>query len=668
MILRMESRVPVVVAAMLATCAAAADTVERRVLNNGNLVLEDIPEIPQELRRELYRWQEVRSAAMRAWSADGKSIYVSTGFGSVDSLHKIDMPLGARRQQTFYQEPVGQVRRRPGTEQLVFTRDAGGSEFSQIYLFEPQSGEAVMLTDGESRNGGIVWDRRGERFAFQSTRRNGALNDIWIASPDDPGQPEIVVEARRGHLWAPAEFSSNGSRLLALNYVSATDSRAAVVDLDAGAVTILAGGDGNQSVNQPVAFDDDGDGFWLITDQGGEFNQLAWQSLTPGAKPEIVTASIPWNIREVVISHDRKRMAFVANENGRSRVYLMDPATREHRVVDKIPTGLAYGLAFSPDDRRLGMTLNAAQSPSDVYVLKLGRDPLKFGRLVRWTESEVGGLDVSRFVVPELVEYPTFDGRQVPAWIHRPREGGPHPVIIRIHGGPEGQARPFFSSTYQLWVARLGAAVIQPNVRGSSGYGKTYVSLDDGFRREDAVRDIGALLDWIETQPDLDASRVVVYGGSYGGYMAVASAVHFSDRLRGVIDNVGISNFVSFLENTQDYRRDRRRKEYGDERDPQMRAYLERISPLNNVPRISVPMFIIQGENDPRVPVTEATQMVAALREQGQSVWYMNALNEGHGYRKRENRDIMQQAMVMFLEEHLAAAGRDSQPTAAPGR
>ena len=639
---------------LLASFTVAADDVERRVLNNGNLVLEDIPEIPQELRRELYRWQEVRAAAFRAWSADGKGMYVSTGFGSVDALHKIEMPLGARKQRTFYQEPVGQVSRRPGAEELLFTRDAGGSEFAQIFMFDPQTGEASMLTDGESRNGGMIWDRRGSRFAFQSTRRNGAANDIWIVNPEEAGQPELVVEATSGFLWIPAEFSASGSQLLALNYVSVSDSRAAVVDLDTGVVTTLAGGADNKSVNQPIAFDDEGDGFWLITDQGSEFNQLAWQSLTPGSQPEVVTSSIPWNISNVVISHDRKRMAFVANENGNSRVYLMDPATREFRVVDKIPTGLAYGLQFSPDDTQLAMTLNVARAPSDAYVLKLGREPLKFRRLVRWTDSEVGGLDASQFVVPELVHYPTFDGRDVPAWIHRPRGEGPHPVIIRIHGGPEGQARPVFSATYQLWVARLGAAVIQPNVRGSTGYGKSYVELDNGFLRENSVRDIGALLDWIETQPDLDASRIVVYGGSYGGYMALASAVHFSDRIKAVIDNVGISNFVSFLENTQDYRRDRRRHEYGDERDPEMRAHLERISPLNNVSRIAVPMFIIQGQNDPRVPVTEATQMVAALRDNGQTVWYMNALNEGHGYRKRENRDIMQQGMIMFLEEHLA--------------
>ena len=643
---------------LLASFASLADEPERRVLNNGNLVLEDIPEIPQEIRYELFRWQDVRAAAFRAWSADSKSIYVSTGFGSVDSLHKIEMPLGARRQQTFYREPISEISRRPGAQELIFTRDAGGSEFAQIFSFDPEIGEATMLTDGESRNGDTVWDRRGLRFAYQSTRRDGAANDIWVMNSDESGRAEIVVEANNGFPWTPAEFSREGSRLLVENYVSISDSRAAVVDLDSGTLTMLAGGDSNKSVNSPIAFDDDGGGYWLLTDQGSEFSQLAWQSLEAGSQPEVVTAAIPWDVTSVAISHDRKRMAFVTNENGNARLHLMDPATREYRVVDKIPTGLAYGLRFSPDDRNLGMTLNTAQAPSDAYVLRLGRDPLKFGRLVRWTESEVGGLDARQFVVPDLIHYPTFDDREIPAWVHRPRGAGPHPVIIRIHGGPEGQARPSFSTTFQFWVASLGAAVIQPNVRGSSGFGKTYVGLDNGFQREESVRDIGALLDWIESQPDLDASRVVIYGGSYGGYMALASAVHYSDRLKAVIDNVGISNFVSFLENTQDYRRDRRRQEYGDERDPEMRAHLERISPLNNVSRISVPMLIIQGQNDPRVPVSEATQVVAALREGGQAVWYMNALNEGHGYRKRENRDIMQQVMMMFLQRHLADEGR----------
>jgi dipeptidyl aminopeptidase/acylaminoacyl peptidase len=278
--------------------------------------------------------------------------------------------------------------------------------------------------------------------------------------------------------------------------------------------------------------------------------------------------------------------------------------------------------------------------------------------LTRWTYSEVGGLDTSLFIEPELVAYPTFDSGQggpdaIPAWVYKPAGKGPWPVIISIHGGPESQARPAFASTYQLWLSKLGAAVIVPNVRGSSGYGKHFLSLDNGFKREDSVKDIGALLDWIATQPDLDEDRVAVFGGSYGGYMVLASGVHYSDRLKAAVDIVGISNFVTFLENTQDYRRDLRRAEYGDERDPDMRAHLEKISPLNSVDRITVPMMVVQGENDPRVPVTEAIQVVEALRANGQPVWYMNALNEGHGYRKKENRDIYQQATTMFFQKYL---------------
>ena len=446
--------------------------------------------------------------------------------------------------------------------------------------------------------------------------------------------------------------------MLVTNYVSITDSRVNLLDLDTGEVTLLAGGADNPSVNQPLAFDDDNDGFWFVTDRGGEFNVLAWQSMEEGAEPEYITADIPWNVEGGAISDDRRRAAFTVNEGGRSALYLMDPRSREYRRVDSIPVGLVGGLEFSPDGRSLALTINTANSPSDSFVLSLGRKALDYGELERWTYSEVGGLDTTAFRQPELIEFATFDevdgiARKIPAWLYKPAGPGPHPVVISIHGGPEGQARPAFSSTYQLWLEKLGVAVLVPNVRGSSGYGKTYVKLDNGFKREDSVKDIGALLDWIDTQPELDQDRVAVFGGSYGGYMVLASAVHFSDRLKAAVDIVGISSFVTFLENTQDYRRDLRRVEYGDERDPEMRAHLEKISPVNNVEQIKIPMFVVQGENDPRVPVTEAIQMVAALREQGETVWYMNALNEGHGYRKKENRDIYQQATVLFLQTHL---------------
>ena len=636
---------------------AVAD-VQVRTKFDGKLVMEGVPEIPRELLVSLMRYQNIRAAVFRAWTPDSDGIYVSTGFGNVDSIHRVDQPDGARQQLTFYNERVAGILGRPGGRELLFTRDTGGSEFAQIFEFDPESGETVMLTDGKSRNTAAVWDRSGSRIAYRSTRRDGVFNDIWIMNPPDPESASIALESVDGSRWSPIEFSASGSKLLLHKYTSVTDSRAYLLDLDSGATILLAGHENEASTNLPVAIDDEKDGFWFITNQGGEFNRLAWQAMTPDAVPEFVTAGIPWGVSSAVFSNNRRRAAFVTNENGMSRVYLMDPATRHYQPVENIPTGVAFGLRFSPDGQRLGMTLSSPQSPSDAFALDLGHGPLDYGSLTRWTRSEMGGLDSSAMSAPELVHYPTFDEvdgapRRVPAWVYKPTGKGPFPVIVAIHGGPEAQARPTFNNTYQMWVNKLGVAVIRPNVRGSAGYGKSYVSLDNGYMREDSVRDIGALLDWIDTQADLDAGRVGLYGASYGGYMVLASAVHFGDRLKAAVDSVGISNFVTFLETTQDYRRDQRRAEYGDERDPEMRAHLEKISPLNNVDRINLPIFVVQGQNDPRVPVTESKQMVAALRAAGNTVWYMNALNEGHGYKRSENRDVFQQAMMLFFREHL---------------
>ena len=640
---------------LCASVAFAAD-VSRSTANNGNLIMEDVPAIPADIVAGLNRYQNVRSASFRGWVNDGPGIYVSTRFAEVTQLHRVDMPGGARRQLTFYKEPLGGISSQPNGSDLIISRDTGGSEFTQIFLFDPASGNETMLSDGESRNGAVTWDRDGRRIAYRSTRRNGASNDLWLMDPRDPDKAEIILESPDGTTWWAEEFSASGSRLLVGNYVSIADSRVHLLDLDTREHTLLAGGSG--SSNYPVAFDDDAHGFWLITSQDSEFERLGWQALEPGADVEIVTADIPWNISSAQISHDRHRIAFTVNENGRSSVYLLDTRTRKYQKVDNIPVGIAYRLSFSPNDDRLSITLNTPSTPSDTFVLALGEGPLAYGDLVRWTDSEVGGLETTSFRQPELISFETFDRvdgkpRQIPAWLYKPAGEGPFPVVVSIHGGPESQSRPTFSSTYQMWLKTLGVAIVVPNVRGSNGYGKTYLGLDNGFKREDSVRDIGALLDWIGTQPELDSERIAVFGGSYGGYMVLASAVHYSDRLKAAVEIVGISSFVTFLENTQDYRRDLRRVEYGDERDPEMRAHLQKISPLNNVDKIDVPLFVIQGENDPRVPVTESAQMVAALRKQGNTVWYMNALNEGHGYRKKENYDLYQQATVLFLRKNL---------------
>ncbi len=644
------------------TAWPVAAEVTRREANNGQVIIEDVPEIPAALGEQLKRYQNVRSASVIDWTSDGRQLYVNTRFAEVNQIHRVAVPGGARRQLTWFDEPVGEVVRQPGGERLALTRDTGGSEFSQIFLLDPESGENTLFSDGTSRNSQLVWSEDGARLAFQSTRRDGRANDVWVMHSGDPASARLAVKADDGAWWGPVAFERSGERLLIQQYVSINEARIYLLDFVSGKLTPLLPPAGEPAAEFAQAFGHDAKGrahgVYFLTDRGGEFNQLAYQSLAPGAAWRPLTADIAWSVTEFALSLDGRRGAFVSNEDGLSRLYLIDPAREAYRRVEGIPDGVIGGLHFNAAGDRLAFTLNNAQTPSDAYVLVLGAEPLASGAIERWTASEIGGLDPARFVLPELIHYPTFDTvdgrpRQIPAFVYRPPGPGPHPVIVSIHGGPEGQARPVFSSTYQLWLAELGAAVIVPNVRGSSGYGKTYVALDNGFKREDSVRDIGALLDWIATRDDLDAARVALYGGSYGGYMVLAGAVHYSDRLKAAVDIVGISHFVTFLENTQDYRRDLRRAEYGDERDPRMRAHLENISPLSNAEKIRIPLFVAQGHNDPRVPVSESEQLVAALRAGGVPVWYMKAMNEGHGFRKKENQDLFSEVTMLFWQANL---------------
>jgi dipeptidyl aminopeptidase/acylaminoacyl peptidase len=640
---------PVLLLSLFSTALLANE----RTLNNGNLILQDIPDIPLNVKDQYKQYQNVRSATFQSWSADGKEIFVQTRFGEVSQLHRVTHAGGARTQLTFHDEPLGAVTRDPKSDRISFTMDAGGSEFSQIFLLESGSGQSRMLTDGESRNHSVTWTPDGTSIAYTSTARNGRSNDIWMMEVDEPEPRRLVFQSPDGTSWGASDFSKDGSQLLLTNYVSVTDSRIHLKNLREGTTTLLKGGDESTTTNYAVGFDADAQGFYFVTDQDSEFLQLAWAPIDNPSNIKRITSGINWNIEDVILSDDKSRAAFVINAGGISELYLLDTKTLRFEPVTNIPIGVIGKAEFRHDGRALGLTINTPKTPSDTFVLALGTTPTSYGELTRWTFSEVGGLDTETFIEPTLVEFESFDGRSIPAFYYQPEGEGPFPVVVSIHGGPESQSRPRFSSTYQMWLKELGIAVLVPNVRGSNGYGREYVQLDNGMRREDSVRDIGALLDWIQTQPQLDENRVAVFGGSYGGYMVLASAVHFSDRLKAAVDIVGISNFVTFLENTQDYRRDLRRVEYGDERIPEMRAFLEKISPLNNISKIRVPLFVVQGQNDPRVPVTEAEQIVKALRQQDQTVWYMNALNEGHGYARKENSDIYRQATVLFLKQHL---------------
>ena len=634
--------------------------VQRWTANDGQLVLEDIPPIPDTVPAMLSRYQNIRSASFSSWSEDSKSIYIKTSLGPVTQLHRVDSPGGARYQVTFGEEPVGEVQFQPNGGLLALTLDEGGDEFDQVYLLNPDNGQMRLLSDGQALNNRMAWDRQGRNLAYRSTRRNGRSNDIWIQKTAGSSPASLLLPTEDGTLWKPVDFSRDGKTLLVQQFVSVADSRIYVMDLADGGLRMLAGDADNPSSNIATSFSRDDDSVFFVTNQHGGAAELAKASLDAGTPPVItfVPSAANWDITQFVLSPDRKRGAFVANEAGISRLYLFDPERLSYRRVDKVPLGLITDLNFSPNSKKLGMTLNSAQNPGEAFVLGLRRQSLSAGNLIRWTYSEVGGLKTSEFSEPVVFAFPsTVKGREdpiaVPAFAYLPRGKGPFPVIIHVHGGPENQYRPRFNSDFQMWIDQLGAAVIAPNVRGSLGYGSYYITMDDGYNREASVEDIGALLDWIAQQPQLDQDRVAIIGASYGGYVALASAVRYSDRLRAAVDRVGISNFVSFLENTQDYRRELRRVEYGDERDPEMRAFLERISPLNNVEKIKIPLFVQQGSNDPIVPKSESDQMVAALRQQGQTVWYMNALNEGHGYKRKENRDLFEQATFLFLQKYL---------------
>lgn len=623
-------------------------------------------------------YMHVRGALLQGWTEDGRGLYVLTRFGDTMQLHRVDAPGGARRQLTFLDEPVSEAHRRPGSRELVLAVDRGGSEFYQLYRFDAGRPAMRLLTDGASRNLLTRWDADGRRFAFTSTRRNGRSNDVWLAEleaesraaaqPDrapragelrqePPLAARMVVAAPDGAAWSGVDFHPDGSLLLVAQYVSVADSRIHLLDLATGELRLLVGAPSRPGSHADLAprFTPDGAGVLLVTDALGEFRQLARLDLETGDLVSL-TPQLSWDVEALETAERASIVAFVVNEGGVSSLWLLDPASGQHRRVEDVPEGIIEELAFTPDGSRLALTLNGPATPSDVFSLVISTSELTARGLTRWTFSEAGGLDPAGFVSPERVSIASFDGVPVPAFVYRPRRPGPHAVVVHLHGGPEAQERPLFNPAYQFWLAELGVAVVAPNVRGSSGYGKTYVKMDDRELREDAVKDVGAVLDWIDTQPDLDGRRVAVAGGSYGGYLALASLVHQGTRLRAGVDVVGISNFVTFLESTQEYRRDLRRAEYGDERDPLMRAFLERISPNRNADRIRSPLLVAQGVNDPRVPVSEAEQIVAAVRANGVPVWYVKALNEGHGFQRRENRALFNAVAASFLETHLQLA------------
>ena len=637
--------------------SVAAMAAQAAVAVPAAVVADGVPEISDDIAAQSRPYLEFRSAGFLGWNPADRSMLVKTRFGSTDQLFQVGRPEGARRQISFENEPTPFATYAPaGSPALVVQKDVGGDEFYQLYRLD--AGRLTLLTDGKSRNWFGAWSHDGRWLGYSSTRRNGTDADLYVIDPRDPSTDRLVATVSGGG-WNISDFSPDGRTALAINRRSINHAVVAEITLADGRLRHLT--DPDEAVSWADAHYASDGGIWVLSNRDSDFVRLGQLDPRSGA----FTARSPetrWDVTDYALAPDGRFVAYAINEAGVSRLRVLDPAHGTVRTVEDLPAGVLHWSFGQPLQiapwGEIGLSLSAADVPGDAFSV----DPDTLA-VRRWTASEAGGLDLSRNRAPELVEIDSFDGESMSGFLYRPdpdRFPGKRPLIVDIHGGPEGQSRPGFLGTDNYLVNELGIAIFLPNVRGSSGYGTRFLNLDNGpWKREDSVRDIGAFLDALAQDPTLDADRFAVYGFSYGGYMCYASAVHYSDRLRAASCAVAISDFVTFLENTQPYRQDLRRVEYGDEREPDQRAKLAEISPLRNVDRIRVPLLVATGGNDPRVPASEAEQIVEAVRANGGRAWHVLATNEGHGFHKRENRDYIFWAGVTFWQDTLLGAAGD---------
>jgi len=613
-----------------------------------NLMAEGIPAINAEIVSETKPYTEFRAATLMAVHPKNNQIFISTRFGNTAQIHQVSAPLGSRKQISFFDESPKELVFEPvKANYFLFTKDNGGNEFSQMYRYDIATSKSTPLTNTpKSQNGNYIFNKLGSQIIYTSTARNNADRDIWMMNPLQPETKKIIIENNGGG-WNIADWSDDEQSILINEGISVSQSNIWLGDYSKGTKTIFKSD--SSVVYTALQFSNDKKNAYILTNKNSEYAypaliNLVSKEITPLLKP------LSWDVNSYEINHDETKAAFVVNENGISKLYIQDLKTKKYNSINQIPIGTIGKIQWCSNNTTLAITLGTYNSGNDVYQFNTITS-----KLTRWTESELGGMNLNGIESPKLIHWKSFDSLNISGFLYRANNTfkGKRPVIINIHGGPEGQSLPNFLGRNNYYLNELGISIIYPNVRGSVGYGKTFTNLDNNYNRENSVKDIGALIDWIATQPDLDADRIMITGGSYGGYMTLACAFHYNDKIRCALDVVGISNFNTFLKNTESYRRDLRRVEYGDERDSSMAAFFEKISPLNHTSEITKPLFIVQGKNDPRVPYTEARQMAEKIKSNGGNIWFLMANDEGHGFGKKNNQDFQFYGTIMFVKEFL---------------
>ncbi|WP_336338035.1 S9 family peptidase [Haloarcula brevis] len=594
---------------------------------------------------DLSRYLNVRSAYGSSFAPDGTLAFLMNTTG-VAQLWSLSEPRGWPEQRTFYDEGVSFVDYSPERPELVFGMDEGGNERAQLYRLDDggRVHELTAMPDAKHRWGG--WSPDGERFAFASNRRDEAVFDIYVQDRDATGADAELVWEGDGWL-SVGGFSPDGRHLLVSEAHSSFDQDIYVLDLDGRDLTHLTPHEGTVRYTS-ASWGPEGEAVYCVTDAESDTLDLARLSLDGDL--DVVRSDDQWNIDGVALDQDSGRLVYSRNVDGYNELTvgeLTGPTTVETFPTPDLPGGLAGGVAWGPDAERFAVSVTGRTENTNVFVVEA-----ETGESERWTEASTAGIPRETFVEPEVVRFESFDGREIPALFSLPEGAGDGdtPVIVDIHGGPESQRRPSFAGLTQYFLSR-GYAVFEPNVRGSTGYGKAYTHLDDVEKRMDSVRDVRAGVDWLHDHPAVDPDRIVAMGGSYGGFMVLAALTEYPDLWAAGVDVVGIANFVTFLENTGDWRRELREAEYGSLAED--REFLESISPINNVDRIAAPLFVLHGANDPRVPVGEAEQIAEQAAAQGVPVEKRVFDDEGHGISKRENRIEAYTAVVEFLDKHV---------------
>jgi dipeptidyl aminopeptidase/acylaminoacyl peptidase len=614
-------------------------------------------------RYGIERYLNIRSAGSPALSPQADRVAFLTNITGTAQVWMIPAQGGWPEQLTFYPDRVDFISWSPDGSGIIFGKAIGGNENSQLYWLSPDGTQLRALTDdAKVRYNFGSWSRDGKRICYASNKRNPNFFDVYVMDVAS-GREELVYQQDGSN--QPLDWSFN-NRQLVVSHESdqlSLDNDLYLVDLPTKQATLLTQHQGASQFGR-VHFAPDGHSIFFGTDDGREFYSLAQMNLQT-RKVDILDDT-PWELASTMMSDDGSLFAYTINRDGFSELYIRKLDTDGKPLITtlgpkgapvKLPgKGVVSNLNFSRDNRKLAFTFNGARYNSDVWLYDL-----KSGTLSQVTHSSRGGVSQDSFIEPELVHYKSFDGREIPAWYYRPQappgstptgKGARArlPVIVSVHGGPEGQEQPTFNPNYQYFLSR-GYAVLAPNVRGSTGYGKTYTHLDDVTKREDSVKDLAAAVEWLKTEGGADERRIAVMGGSYGGYMTLAAITLYPDLWAAAVEQYGIANFETNLRNTSGYRRKQREREYGT-LDKDL-AFLKSISPIYRVDKIRAPLLVFQGKNDPRVPYTEAEQIVKALRERNAPVEYTLFDDEGHGFVKLANRLVVGRKIADFLDQYM---------------